>query len=901
MSKKVLVEAITPVAGGPSFGRVTDPADFMRAQDHAHSHTEVIARDFIAGKARRISGFDYSLPGGLVFRVNGPGHIIDANGKSFEMEAAVADITLPTANAANPRIDLVYALIEENANAQEENRSFIQLGGTTTAQYNVPTEKHNRATVMVRVGAAEAAPVVPTNASNEIPLYYVRVDAGRTALQVTHITDQRSVQPPISNLSTRLSNLENTVSRQGSTTPAVQARHVSIGAPGGIWENKTLQDFLADYVNRRDTTPTAPATPTDPLWLPEIQTPELAPSHANSGKLVAVGALDGTTPVVDLPVGRRVAFADSVQTIEAAKFPAAQNARLVNKNANAPTQTRSNTVILSLAGVTEQATDAQPAFAARGGRLSGTFPVPTAAARRDRYIEIFAGHGPIGTSWFTYDTINDTVQTRVISGTAPAAIPGFLNAFSCGIASDLILLSKSGDFNNPARWYLLNASTGVCSQITTTTPTTNSAARRFWGGLVQDGLIIIIGAENDGTAGVWSYNVSTNTFIRLSPPGTVTLDYSYEYASNAACTYDLNKLVLFTGSRQQTCIYDFTANAWTIHNVSPAGAVPFWQAPVMANSGGRAILTYASGQVWELSPGTTPVWRQLQDAQPTESSVAIAATRTTTVLGAEVYRIGESGTIQQLKRSGLMQTTFGANTALTIGSNATYATFQLNAAFDLPWQVAKVYAALTGNLPPGSVRLEYSLDNGGTWQVIQRETVTTVLVSSNPGRRLLRVTLYRSGADAPVISTVNEQFEQVAGPSLAELVLRYTVTDTVNPHGLYIDNQGRITLETAIAQSTSTKALLLKVSPVANNPPTVKNYRNKRRVHLKIRGVRAAGVTPNAVNDLAVLPSFIKLERAAAGTGVLHELTDPSITFDTDIAIAGLATDGDAYILELST
>lgn len=202
MSKKVLVQQIQPMQNGPVYGQVSDPRDFQKSQDYAHTHIELITRDCLMQGATGalVSGFDFSLNGGLGISV-GPGHVIDRDGYSYETDADPTALTLPAAHPSLPRIDLIVAVLERDVPSKLELRPFVRLrtqqeieSGVppyAPEQFNQPTELHTRATVAVRQGIADANPTPPIAGANEVPLYTVRVAAGQMTLNNNDVTDVR--------------------------------------------------------------------------------------------------------------------------------------------------------------------------------------------------------------------------------------------------------------------------------------------------------------------------------------------------------------------------------------------------------------------------------------------------------------------------------------------------------------------------------------------------------------------------------------------------------------------------------------------------------------------------------------------------------------------------------------
>ncbi len=211
MSRKILVQQIQPDPQGPVYGRVSDPIEFMNSQDYAHEHTELISRDLLMAGASEavVGGFGYSLSGGLGLEI-AEGHAVDPNGLSFQTlpVGESTDMTLDAADPALPRIDLIYATLETDADAEIEFRPYVRLRTQmeleegvpqyAPEQFNQPTERHNRARVFVKKGVPDANPVAPIANSNEVPLFQVRVEAGAVNLTDPKVTDVRNLSRSLS-------------------------------------------------------------------------------------------------------------------------------------------------------------------------------------------------------------------------------------------------------------------------------------------------------------------------------------------------------------------------------------------------------------------------------------------------------------------------------------------------------------------------------------------------------------------------------------------------------------------------------------------------------------------------------------------------------------------------------
>jgi hypothetical protein len=237
MSKKVLVRPAQPVVGGPLYGKVSDPADFEKSQDYAHAIVETILREVLmnGGPGAKVAGFNLTLTTGLSFSV-ATGSAFSLLGKVYDADEAAAVLTLGAAHATLPRIDLVYLLLEDDAEAEFEFRPYIRLrteselaAGVrpyTPEEISQPQELHTRATIQVRAGTPNASPVVPAVNANEIALYRVRVDAAAVTLTSDKVTDVRPGQRSLAQANTLIDTVQATLAAVEAIVNAATAANV---------------------------------------------------------------------------------------------------------------------------------------------------------------------------------------------------------------------------------------------------------------------------------------------------------------------------------------------------------------------------------------------------------------------------------------------------------------------------------------------------------------------------------------------------------------------------------------------------------------------------------------------------------------------------------------------------
>lgn len=218
MSKKVYVVGVQPEPGSPVFGRVDDPVQIQKAQDYAHDHTNRITKDFLVAGANapQVSGFLATLTGGLKVSI-AAGNAIDTNGVHYQLDDPF-EVTLNAADPAHARIDLIYATLEEDVEANSELTLFRQLrtleqleAGTdpfVPTQFNQPTELHSRSSIAVHTGVPGVSPAAPAAGAGEVPLWQVHVGAGAVALAGGDLTSVRALMTSLYQALVRLIALE---------------------------------------------------------------------------------------------------------------------------------------------------------------------------------------------------------------------------------------------------------------------------------------------------------------------------------------------------------------------------------------------------------------------------------------------------------------------------------------------------------------------------------------------------------------------------------------------------------------------------------------------------------------------------------------------------------------------
>jgi hypothetical protein len=932
MSKKVLVQAIQPVAEGPLYGQQQRVQDLIKAQQYAHEHIEAVTHDFLVSNQYEVAGFDWEIINGanITFRVKLPGRIYGADGRAYDL-AAQTDAVVPAAND-DPRVDVVFATVEADVAAESISLPFIRVRTQTEleagtppyppTQFNQPTERHHRAVVQLRAGTPGATPVPPTLASNEVALYYLVVGAGITELRPVDVLDQRQLLLTLRGLNTGLSHTQRDLASLAAlvnSLPSPLAIQVFLKE---LSRTMALQEVLALLVNKRDY-----------LAMPEILTPALARTHPDSGKIGAVGGVDAGTPVVDLPVGMNVVFGDSVVTVDPRLFPQELNARLVQTAGGGATVQRQN--VLNLANVTLLEGDGQTDFVQRAAVSPVKRSRAAIAARDSRYLEIFGGlsefHSSALGDWFTYDTVNDTATPRTLAGdTIPSCSRPAMA--TCGDQTHVLAVcpapSTPSGPTGVARWFRVNAVTGASSEYTGTLPD----AEHFIADAIAPNLVFIVGLSIVAGLPVqsyWAYDVDTETFTELTVSGSAPNLAPDHFAG---CFYRLNQFVLVgftpkTAASGKTYVFDYPTLSWTMLTTpAPYGGGPTEQSPLsrfrLANVGGRPMLAGGlqpapgGSRVWTLGnfagdPGATDdtdvaTWQSHDTGLPALNDAAFAslvpdleqeAKGQAVVIGGE-SAFGETfDRIYQTSRGGLLETTFQGQPALTLAPAASFARFVL-AGYAAPWQIASLFARLHGEYTLGQIRLEYSFNGGGDWHDITPDKPFTVTDSSNPGQRRVRVTLYSYKTSKPVVGLLEEVFTS-DGVFEGRYVLRFN-SSTAGARALHVERTGLLTYGTDLSPSTPDRAILLKTVP--NGPssaPTVTQYVNKRHTKLRLTGA-VGGSQPSVANPLASAPLAVATYGVRAANGDIYLVATPTVAFDTAINLSGLAP-GDTYLLDLET
>lgn len=944
--KTALVQTIEQ--GGNTYGQVSSPDDLMKAQDFAHEHVNGLTHDFINRSSRpEIVGFDYSLGAGNAFNITvaAPGRIYTQDGISYDL-ADDTTVTFDTAHATLPRIDLVVATIEDEADSELDLIPFVRLRTTEEFEAEAPayspsnisaaTELHWKATVSIKKGTPSANPVAPTLDSNEIPLYRVAIGATMIRINELNVTDLRGVVDTVRHLTDQFSQNQidmSEVRRRLAIVEDLGGRPIDLSQVFG--DIQSLEEILADLLSRA----------TSAADLPEIryEVPKHPLTDNRSSQIIATGNVVSGTPVVDIEIGGRVNFGDAEVVISPNGFVDPDlNARFATIGSDPGHAVR--TEALTLASVTPGASDGTVDFVGKSGDLTPARYYPGTAARDEQFVEIFAGvaldNASALSDWKTYDTYNDTITSRVLTGDAlpPSDRPAL---FPFGDGENVLVVAGSMATNTP-RSFKVNADTAVSTEITGTKPTGYS----FLGDLIGDGRILIIGLQSNGSILHWEYDTGGNTFTALSVTGSVPT-----FSENAAggCYYKEDQFLLLSASNLntgtgKTHIFDRTTLQWTELSINFPYDYFGANMPVVgfrvANVSGRPMLIGGFiSQAGRFGPtkssayelvnavvsgagrsgdgsfvSTQPTWKETVINVPDRSVHGFCST-----IGQDAFPSGKGyvfgGQGQYVdpqtqtfgsSQTGLIATSYNGQPGISIGDGSTYAMFEIDP-FTAAWDVLAYRASLIGRFTSQNVKLEVSLDDGEHWHTVSPDATFPVTDSAAPGERRLRFTLYRSGSNPPILTSLTEAFDQ-DGVSEAEsrMVVRYDAPDSVK--ALYIDRLGRVTLSSTIEPSTPQKAIIHKTTPDGSDEPILKNYINRRRPHLKYEGTQPASDAEfgGFDNEMAVPTRYCAGWAYENDSIILGDLKlyyfYANVTFDENVQISGILSvrPSDKWIVELS-
>jgi hypothetical protein len=925
------------VQGDNTFGQVSSPTDLMKAQGFAHDRVSGLTHDFVNNtRDQEITGFEYALGAGNAFdvEISRPGRVYTKDGISYDL---LADVTLDFAAANDdlPRYDLIVATIEDEVDAEIDLIPFVRLrtsdefdeevGPYAPQNISAPTELHWRAVPSIKTGTPAETPTIPAYASNEIPLYLVAVGAGVTQLNNSDVTDLRDIAWPIRRLNELVGINKLDIA---SLLRRVAALEDLAGQPIDLsWitgELSTLGDILADLISRSRASND----------LPEIRyvRPKYALTDNRSSQILAVGNNDGPTPFVEIEIGGVINFGDAEVAIEPRNFAdQSVNPRYATVE-GAPPEHEQRIVNLTLDTVTPLGSHGSVDFLERAAMIDTRRSRPAAAARDDRYVEVFGGLSLDNSTslgdWMTYDNQNDTLTPREPLSALPNA--GRPAMFPYGDGTNVLLIAGD-DADSTPQVFRINAVTGGVTEIVTTKPT----GIQFFGDLIADNKMFIVAIRKVGAAyeaDYWEYDTTSHTFTELGVTGSVptpVLDAA------GGCYYRENQFVMVTyvpgtSSSGRTFIFDRTTVQFTEINIPQAyrntiekqGPLTGFQ---MAHVNGRPMIVAGDlakdtddtlGKVWELTnlpstqlavrPFISLAWIASDASFPRLQDAGFCSTLGTSNLpdSKAFLFAGFGGTRKATNRiyasvqSGLIAASYGGLDGVSIGTSAKSVQFEIPA-YEADWDVAAYLANLDGRFTSGNIMIEASFDDGGNWHSIKPGVTLAVTDSDDPAVRRLRITLYNTGTNPPILTRLIENLDTDGEELEDRTVIRYD--RTIGPAlALYIDRAGIVTLSEDIVPSTPQKAIIHKVT--GNTPPIVQSYINRRRPHVIYRVEKEdAEVEPGFYNELAVPVRFVDARYRQASDDALIHLDPPTVEFNSSAhaeeAVLGI---GDVWIVEVS-
>lgn len=322
MSKQRVVERVEQ--NGIGYGQISRPLDFVKSQEYAHAHVERVTQDFLTQAEAEVAGCNILLSTGLNFNV-AVGRIYRAG---LQYESEIQNLSLAPAHEEFERIDLVVAVVTDNAPANTEFLAFQRLrteqelnsnaAAYPPTQFQRATERHNVAAITVKTGdpSESGLPQAPATAANEVPLYEIRVSVNAANLQLSNVADVRRTT---SNLRT-----VNSQVISHSESLALHAEQIA-----ELYEYELLQrDFSLVFGE--------PGTKSLLEILRIIATKLLVLKYryptAGTGDTrcpASVRQLNGQF-VIDIPSGVFIEFGDKYETIKPENFPLSVNARFTN-------------------------------------------------------------------------------------------------------------------------------------------------------------------------------------------------------------------------------------------------------------------------------------------------------------------------------------------------------------------------------------------------------------------------------------------------------------------------------------------------------------------------------------------------------------------------------------------
>lgn len=932
--KSRLVQAIE--VEGNTYGQVSHPDDLMKAEEFLHARISEMVHDFLNNaKQTEVAGFPYELAGGNGFGISikKPGRVYKQDGLSFEL-LAETDLTISAADEDLPRLDLVVAVLDDEVEANSSLIPFVRLRTAEEFGDAVPPyppqnimaarELHWRSVPQIKTGTPASIPNLPTLNSNEVPLYLIKVAPGAMQISDADVLDIREAiltlrqindlanknKIDIRKLAGRVDNVETLVNQPID----LSAVFGSIKSLGDILSSLQLQiDGVRD--------------------LPEIryERPKVTLTDPAAAQLPATGVTDesGIAPVqvVDIEIGGSINFGNTEIFLSPDRFVDPDLFARLIKVADNP-ETEQLTTNLTINDVEQIASDGAADFVERASNFDASRSRPACAARNGQFVEVFGGLASDNSTslsdWKTYDVDNDTLDARTPSITLPASDRPLLIPYGNG--TDLLLICGNHTTQAP-RCFKVNADTMVTTELVDEKPTGD----QFFGDLIAPGIMLIVALRKE-VGGVvtefWEFNTLGNEFAQLGTTGSVpSLEIDYAHG----CHYDLNQFVLVKytpkeSASGQTYIFDRTTSMWTEINIpGPYGETAAKQSPLsrfrIANINGRPLLIggllthetdFESARIWELRTSrilTSSIRRKewiswnatfppVQDAGICSTINAGYATGKAVLLAGQGPFSNSKNHVYASVQGGLIATTYKGEAAITIADNSTFVQFTIPV-HTAPWDVSGYLLNIIGSYDSRNLQVDVSFDDGATYHPFKPERFLAVSDSDAPGNRRLRFTLFNLKSSKPVLSRIEEFFDEDGDDLETRAVIRYQPPADFDG-ALYVHRDGSIRLSATVEPSTPDKCLLHKLTHHIGSPFTVKNFINLRRPRVKYSKVKSGSASSTKFeNELAVPVRFVSASVFKADTTLYH-IADPSVGFDQEVTVSGVVTNGDTWIVEIS-
>ncbi len=911
-----------------------------------------LVKNFIVKPAGEdaVHGGEILAAGGLNFEIGKPLNIYRAtDGKHFEsfnLDSEAFEIS--ASDTDNPRIDRVYAALEEDADGLTELMHVNvnpAVEGSQEADVNAVVTKRNQISLVYLAGTPSANPVPPDLPVGAVKLWRMFIPANAVSVNSSSFIDERHnflTLEEVYELVLSILAQINIIKDNKHTHPAkdVYIDQAQLDpSVQGIWI--TDQDAWND-ISRRKSGGGGGGTTTTSRARPETLRPDVLPSNVNSGKLGASGDVVDSIPVVEYPHPRQVDFNGVIRDLSPEHYTdISLNARLANKHVNANTNSKQLNTPISIGGIIVEETDGGGVYELQGATSPTNISHGVVGNRRicprnSTIIDLigvgdFAGE-PTSTL-LEFDTVSGTFTPKDMEGD----VPPYGVTFAVSLGNGKVLMAGPGGTAVSAdkgriKWFLLDTATGEATAISGGPGDTSTSALgefNIMGDLVVGGVngivSLIIWGEGINTltnVAQYEYHINSNSFTQLAIIGTGPnwFRLSPKFQHMDACVLRENELVLVdgAGSPAHTFVFNHQTKSWREYNISQ----PFYEINPftngllwglsLSNVNGKVHLLSGSTTLWELSIGATAVWKQIRvpAMEPTGfpkttrfgSMMTGMLTNGLPMGTGYVVGGGASSTsaaidflrqVWKFKAGGVVASSCGGATGITLGEGATSATIRIpnNSNGYLPWPVGRYIITFKGFFLPGQVRALVSFVNGGTPVEIPVGKITAITSSDNNPIRELHVIITGTANQKPCISEINETFEQDGGPGLTEVVVRFNP-----PIGTWYLKQkvsGEIVLESTVEESTDQVCYLAKIVRSGSSAPTVLNIINKPLV---IREYRILDSSAVIENDFPVAPDHISAKKID-GSGFYKDCAAPAAPFNGNIDTSALTSSGETAVV----